>query len=230
MRNGLLAVNAVTIAALEAKFPGVSAVLGQAGVAMSERQLAEVINIQQETDAFIYAGHKPLNGENNYSYFQTITTGESDDTWTNVKSSGKVPFVGTFKITGIGLIIDPMYTLSVTGTDYAADISHSVTGFANLKVGSREGSILKMPLQMLFTQNLNCCTAASSTAQNKEIRLVSTSPFGGKMGFIPLPKAPEIGDNSYFSVEVTYKTAWTANSNVNTYFILFGKQRSPIAE
>jgi hypothetical protein len=200
------------------------AAAAQYGVKFDETMLRNIVNISQLTDCILYAGHLPVITEVSHKYFSDIAAGENDDTWTNIDNPGRLPFTGTFKISGLGMLITPLIN------DHPADIIQSLNGSLNFKVGSREGTILKLPLSAMFTQEAKCCVAGSATGQNLLIEVVSASPFGGKFGFLPLPNAPRISENVKLSVDVRYRTAWAATSNLSTFFFIFGKQETPMAE
>lgn len=196
----------------------------QEDLVVSEDLLREIIDIRQRTDYILYHGYVPQSGDVSKSFFEDLGT-TTTDYWTNIKVGGRTPYAGTSKVIGLGMWVEPFYTLHIS------ELPTILTGWFNFHVGSGETSTLKGPLSLLYTQrNTMCCVASSSPNDDALEHVLSNSPFSGKFGFLPLPNAPRIRDNVNFKLEVTWNSSWTAESNLTLFMAIFVKREIPFAE
>ena len=218
----LIAVPKSSLGDIYSAIPGAAQIFGEQGVELREDLVEEVANIKQRIDYILYSGHLPLESEASYSYFEDSAAGENTDYWTNIKVPGQVPFSGTYKINGLGMFVTPT---TLTTASQIEDLPLITDGWLNFQVGSSEGSILKLPLHAIFTQNIKCCTGSSAVNQ-----FISNSVFSGKYGFYPLPNAPRIKSGTNFKVEVNWGTTWVAKSDLKMFLYIFGKRETKIMQ
>lgn len=192
-------------------------------IAISENELAKYMSLRQRQDYPLYAGHLPLANEVDFSFFATFGAGENTPRFTNLTQQGRTPFQGEYKINGIGMLIEPVIHT------YSAELAAICNGYLDFKVGSQNASIFMAPLMALFTQEAKCCINGSPSVA-AATTVISNSPFGGKFGFIPLPNAPFINQNTNIRVDVEWDAAVNGGSNahIRIFFYIFGKRETPV--
>lgn len=190
------------------------------GIPIDASELARTLSLKTKFETILYAGHVPVTGETNYNFFGNIAAGENTLQFTNLITQGQLPFNGMMKVYGIGMTVTPYILTTVA---QRTDLIAQVAGSLEFKAGSLYQRVLALPLQFLFSQRSNCCLGASASG-NLQLQMVGSSPFVGKVGFYPLPSAPEIESGTNFGINVNWNAVWGANSHLVTHFFLFGYQ------
>lgn len=185
--------------------------------AMTRSQVEAAIGIDTMGEFPLYAGHTWSATETTYRYFEQIAAAESTESWTNLKTAGKLPFDGSFKVNGIAMLITPLHTT------YGTELTAQIRGSAVFKSGSEEGTQLKLPLEALFTQEMKCCTGSPSLSY-----MVSNTKFVGRKGYFAMPNGPEINPNATFNVTVTLDAALGGTPHLKMFFFLFGYRVMPL--
>lgn len=187
----------------------------------------EVKSKRRYFDAILYHRHKPTT-ETTYKYFETLTSGETNKTYTNIITAGKLPWSGDFKINALALIIDPLIVFSTTGTDRAAMINTIINGNWAFNVGDTK--IDERPLYSLFSQ-LRCCSIyrSQATAADQFDSIVGmTAPGLNKYGYLVLPEGPVIESTDKFDITVNWEAAPGGSNVMYLGFFLLGKRITPI--